>query len=160
MRARSATRIALKRIALKREILTRGQYCLLKMKSILTLLFIIGIVAAFFFSSIAGGIYREYGGHNLRLAVKEYVEVNKVMPKSWQDIEEYHSDPLFGVKSTKRVRRYWNVAWGIDIKENIKYSSTQKNTFPSIIYRNNSGIDPTKVLHWDIGDEIREISFD
>ena len=106
--------------------------------------------------TIITAIWNTYGGHNVRMAVAEYVEVNDGRwPKSWNDIEEYHSDPIFGCRSTMFVKRYWSVAWDIDPLKIMSTGSVDSSSQPvSVVYNNNRVSDPSNVKHWDLGKRI------
>lgn len=105
--------------------------------------------------SISRGIWGEYGGHNLRIAMAEYIEANDGRwPDSWQDIEPYHSDPVLGVQSTFFVRRYWGVAWDIDPEAILGRSMPPDGKQTPVVYSLRRVPEPSSVEYWDLGGRI------
>ncbi len=106
---------------------------------------------------ISSGIWSEYGGHNLRIALAGYVEANDgEWLESWRDIEPYHSDVLLGVQSTFFVRKFWGVAWKIDPEEVLAKEAPPNATRTPVIYRLSRVADPDAVDYWDLGEKITE----
>ena len=105
--------------------------------------------------TITRGIWREYGGHNLGIALAEYVEVNDgAWPDSWEDVEAYHSDPVLGIESTFFVRQFWGVAWNIDPEE-IMRSELPPNVKPTpVVYSLRRVEDSSNIQYWDLGSRI------
>lgn len=104
--------------------------------------------------SVFSGIWSEYGGHNLNLAVAEYVEANDgAWPKSWRDIEPYHADPVLGVETTFFVRKYWSVAWRFDPS---KFSSTESGNSVHVVYKNSVVSAPRLVDDWKLSGRLAE----
>jgi hypothetical protein len=108
--------------------------------------------------SISSGIWGEYGGHNLRNAMADYVEENDgEWPNSWQDIEPYHRDPILGVQSTFFVRRYWGVAWEIDPEAILSKQVPPDTTMTPVVYSLRRVQDPNTVEYWDLGLRIKDL---
>lgn len=106
-----------------------------------------------FASSLLTSIWGEYGGHNLRLAVARFVEAHHGQwPQSWDDLEPYHSDPVFGCHSTRFVQRYWAVAWDIDPMEVMTAAGESSDQEPvPVVYNKKRISDPSSIRHWDLG---------
>ena len=93
------------------------------------------------------------------MAVAQYVEVNDGRwPQSWEDIEEYHSDPLLSCHSTVFVKRYWTVAWDIKPQDFISVSSRKNSDIESVpvVFNKKRVTDSGSVKYWDLGKRITE----
>lgn len=111
-----------------------------------------------FLGSTLIGIWSEYGGVNLRIALAQYVEENDgKWPRSWEDIEPYHRDPVLGVKSTLFVRNYWGVAWNLDLEEVIHSNLYDDEELTPVVYQLDDfeNGDMENVRHWDLGEKLR-----
>lgn len=92
------------------------------------------------------------------MAVAEYVEANDgKWPQSWDDIEEYHTDPVIRCQSTVFVRQYWSVAWHINPVDVAASEEEKSESKPvSVVYKSERISNPDEVKRWDLGKRITQ----